>query len=257
MLKYKDAGGGIADVDKKKNIVVGYASHFDNKDSHNDIVLKGAFKRTVDHNGSRVKALMHHDPVMLVGKPVEMGEDQKGLLTETRVSRTAAGEDLLTLIEDEVLDEMSIGYIPVKEGYDEDAGANLIHEVKLVEYSFVTLASNPAARIQGLKGTAAVDKVIESMKRMEKALRDGVFVTDEVPEHLEFALKYWRTQLEFTGGVVENGDVVSSGEPKSDPSSDTRSDPADATRVIGFLDEWRKEQELLHQIRTLGASLER
>jgi len=101
MLKRKDAGGGIADVDKKKSIVVGYASRFGNVDSHGDIVVKGAFKRTIDHNAKRVKTLMHHDPVQIVGKPIAMCEDDGGLYTETKVSDTSLGRDLLSAGRDE------------------------------------------------------------------------------------------------------------------------------------------------------------
>ncbi|MCA1806624.1 MAG: HK97 family phage prohead protease [Actinobacteria bacterium] len=196
MMQYKNATGGIADVDKKKNTVIGYAAHFGNKDSHGDIINKGAFKRTLQHNSKRVKTLMHHDPVMIIGRPETMSEDDKGLYTETKVSDTAYGRDLLTLIEDGVMDEMSIGYITVQEKYDEEARVNFLNEVKLVEYSFVALASNEDARVQGLKSVTSPDQVMESMKRMEKSLRDGTFESSEMPERIEFALRYWRSVLE-------------------------------------------------------------
>lgn len=264
MLKRKNAGSGIGDVDKDKSIVVGYASNFGNKDSHGDIVVKGAFKRTIDHNSKRVKTLVHHDPVSVVGKPVVMREDDRGLYTETKISKTAIGVDLLTLIEDEVIDEMSIGFIPVLEEYSKDQGANLIKEVKLVEYSFVTLASNELAQVEGLKGTAALNEIVNSMKKMEKALRNSDFVTDEVPERLEFAIKYWRSVLESSTkdlGVVGNSDVVSSDLSSGDsPEEGTRTherDSADATHgeVLETLKKWQEEQELLERIRKLGVTL--
>jgi HK97 family phage prohead protease len=262
MLKRKDAGGGIADVDKKKSIVVGYASRFGNVDSHGDIVVKGAFKRTIDHNAKRVKTLMHHDPVQIVGKPIVMREDDGGLYTETKVSDTSLGRDLLTLIEDGVLDEMSIGFIPVREKFDDDVGANLIQEVKLVEYSFVTLASNPEARVEGLKGMAAVNEIVASMKRMEKALRDGTFVSDEVPEAIEFIVKYWRSVIEASTEADEATHIVSSSPQKGDSSDEdthlAQSDSEPSTRdgILAVLREWQEEQELLSMIEQLGTSLE-
>lgn len=266
MLKQKNAGMGIGDVDAKKFTIVGYASSFGNIDSHNDIVMKGAFKRTIDHNARRVKTLMHHDPVSIIGKPNVLREDDTGLYTETKVSDTALGRDLLTLVADEVIDEMSIGFIPVKEEIDKKTGVNMIQEVKLVEYSFVTLASNASARVVGLKGLAAVSEVASSMKRMEKALRDGSFVTDEVPEALEFIVKYWRSIIESAAeevGVVKDNDVVSSESQKGDsPDQGTHQavdDSADATHddgVLALLKEWEQENELLTAIRVLGKSLE-
>lgn len=266
MLKQKNAGMGIGDVDAKKSTIVGYASKFGNIDSHGDIVVKGAFKRTIDHNAKRVKTLLHHDPVSIVGKPTLMYEDDQGLYTETKVSDTAMGRDLLTLVADGVIDEMSIGYIPVKEEYSKEYGANLVQEVKLIEYSFVTLASNESARVVGLKGVAAVNEVASSMKRMEKALRDGSFITDEVPEAIEFIVKYWRSIIESASeevGVVNDNDVVSSESQKGDsPDQGTHQavdDSADATHddgVLALLKEWEQENELLTAIRALGKSLE-
>lgn len=261
MLKRKNSGMGINDVDKKRSIVVGYASKFDNVDSHGDIVVRGAFKRTLDHNSKRVKTLMHHDPVQVVGRPLEMREDGSGLYTETKVSDTALGRDLLTLIEDGVIDEMSIGFIPVREDYDDKKGANIIQEVKLIEYSFVTLASNSEARVQGLKGTAALSEITSSMKRMEKALRNGQFFTDEVPEKLEFVIKYWRSVLESTvDDVVDSDVVVESFEPSGDSPDGTpltKLDSVDTTRdeVLGVLKDWQIRQQVLDKIALLGHQL--
>lgn len=263
MLKRKTAGGGIADVDAKKSIVIGYASKFGNLDSHGDIVVKGAFKRSIDHNGKRVKTLMHHDPVQIVGKPTVMAEDEQGLYTETKVSDTSLGRDLLTLIADGVIDEMSIGFIPVREEYSKKEEVNYIHEVKLVEYSFVSLASNPEARVQGLKGTAAMSEIASSMKRFEKALRDGRFESDEVPETIEFVVKYWRSVLEsLTEEVKSNDVVVESQEQKGDSAEATHQtqdgSPQDGTRdgILAAIKSWQEEQEVLALIEKLGKSLE-
>lgn len=261
MLKRKNALSGIDDVDKKRSTVVGYASKFGNVDSHNDIVERGSFKRTIQHNAERVKTLMHHDPMQVVGKPKMMEEDEYGLYTESKISDTAMGRDLITLIEDGVIDEMSIGFIPVKESYDDKRGANVITEVKLVEYSFVTLASNPAARVEGLKGMAAIDEITTSMKRMEKALRDGEFVSDDLPERLEFAVKYWRQVIEASkSDSFDMGDSVQlASEPTEDSTVVTpqvADDSADATRnVMKALEDWREEYELLQGIESLARKL--
>ena len=270
MLKRKNSNMGISDVDSKRSIVIGYASKFGNTDSHGDIVVKGSFARTIKNNGNRVKTLLHHDPVQIIGKPILMREDDEGLYTETKISDTALGRDLLTLIQDEVIDEMSIGFIPIREEYDKEVKANLIHEIRLVEYSFVTLASNPEARIEGLKGLAVVNEIASSMKRAEKALRDGSFETDEMPEALEFMVKYWRTMIENSdldsrgasgAAVVDNGVIVSSVQQVGDSPDGTHSsvtDSALATQdgVLAALKKWNQEQEVLDMVRKLGKLLE-
>jgi len=260
MIKFKNAGVGINDMDKKKSVVIGYASRFGNIDSHGDIVEKGAFKRTIDHNANRVKTLIHHDPVQIVGRPVKMYEDENGLYTETKISDTAMGRDLLTLIEDGVMDEMSIGFIPVRESYDKERKANILQEVKLVEYSFVSLASNDQARVEGMKGTAALGGVAASMKRFEKALRDGRFESDEIPEVLDFIVKYWRSVLESSDEEVVDTSVIvesNSGDSPIEGTHPAVPDSVSTTQdgVLETLKGWQEEYEILSAIKMLGGKL--
>ena len=49
--------GELTDYDEKNSIVKGYGSYFDNKDSDQDIIRKGAYKKTIEENGERVKYL--------------------------------------------------------------------------------------------------------------------------------------------------------------------------------------------------------
>ena len=53
---YKAAplGDIISDFDEKNGVVKGYGSYFDNKDSDQDIIRKGAYQKTIQENGSRV-----------------------------------------------------------------------------------------------------------------------------------------------------------------------------------------------------------
>ena len=60
---YKSApiGDQIVDFDEKNNIVKGYGSYFDNKDSDQDIIRRGAYQKTIQENGNRVKYLYQQD----------------------------------------------------------------------------------------------------------------------------------------------------------------------------------------------------
>jgi hypothetical protein len=156
-----------------------------------------------------------------------------------------------------VIDEMSIGFLPVREEYDKETKANLIHEVKLVEYSFVTLASNSDARIQGLKGSAAVSDVTASMRRFEKALRDGSFLTDEVPEALEFIVRYWRTVIESTKSELVDPSLQSSTDtpPVGTPSDEAVSADATPLDLSDALRKWEFNFEILSAMRSFGGPL--
>lgn len=52
----------------------------------------------------------------LIGRAVELRDDAAGLWGAWRVSRTAAGDETLTLVEDGVLEELSIGFRERKNG---------------------------------------------------------------------------------------------------------------------------------------------
>ena len=138
-------------ADAQENIIKGYASHFNNKDSHGDIITRGAFSKTIKENMNRVKVLWQHNMYEPIGKPIDMVEDDKGLFTVSKISETDIGKKAMILARDGVLNEMSIGFYPIKEDYDETKQANMIREIKLMEYSLVTLASNPLAQLTDVK----------------------------------------------------------------------------------------------------------
>lgn len=144
-----------------ENEFEGYASAFGNADSYNDIVVKGAFAKTIQES-KRVKVLWQHDPHQPIGKPIAMSEDSKGLHVKAKISNTTLGKDVVQLIKDGVIDELSIGFNTIKDEWDQKSGARLIKEVKLWEFSPVTFAANEMAGISGIKSaqlTPNLDKL--------------------------------------------------------------------------------------------------
>jgi HK97 family phage prohead protease len=155
-------------ADTEKNIVQGYASIFGNIDSHKDIVVQGAFKKTIQENNNRIKFLWQHDLYEPIGKPTIMQEDSKGLYFEAKISETDIGKKAMTLIKDGVLNEMSIGYDTIKDEFDTKKNVRLLKEIRLWEISVVTLASNSQAQITGAK---KLDNLLDDVLYMSKAGR--------------------------------------------------------------------------------------
>ena len=56
------------------------SSYFDNVDSDKDIIRKGAYQKTIQENGNRVKYLYQHNMMQPIGKMKELYEDEKGLM---------------------------------------------------------------------------------------------------------------------------------------------------------------------------------
>ena len=73
---------------------------------------------------------------VLIGKAIELRDDAAGLWGAWRVSATAAGDETLTLLEDGVLDELSIGF---RERQDRRLADGTIERTKadLIEVSVV------------------------------------------------------------------------------------------------------------------------
>lgn len=136
-------------VDLEEGTFQGHASTFGNRDSDGDVIDKGAFNKTLGEHGDRVKILFEHYD--LIGKPVEMKEDDHGLFVKGRISQTSLGKDVLTLMRDGVLNEMSIGFQIIKKAFDKATNTNHIKEVKLWEFSLVPWGANDQALVTGVK----------------------------------------------------------------------------------------------------------
>jgi HK97 family phage prohead protease len=144
--------------------VEGYASTFGNIDHVGDVVVAGAYKRTLNNNKGRIKVLRDHEHP--IGVPIEAYEDTKGLYTRSRISDTQLGNETLTLLRDGVLDRMSIGYEPVQKEHGEHEGKQVrfLKEIKLYEWSIVTFPANDAAAVTGIKALEDIERAFVEYK---------------------------------------------------------------------------------------------
>ena len=124
----------------------GYASVFNRLDSGGDIVLPGAFAKSLAKKRGRIRLLFQHDPKEPVGTWESMAEDSHGLFVTGRlVPGVPRSDELRRLIENRALDGLSIGFRTVKAS--RQAGKRLLHEIDLYEVSIVTFPMMEEARI--------------------------------------------------------------------------------------------------------------
>ena len=148
---FKQTSIGLEDIDESNGIVKGYGSVFNNIDSDNDIILAGAYTKTLNENGSRVRYCNQHRIDQPLGKFTELREDSNGLYFVAEIPKTRLGEDVLLLMKNGVINENSVGIMPIVKSFRQD-GVRELKEVKLYEISCVTLAANPLAMITDAKG---------------------------------------------------------------------------------------------------------
>jgi uncharacterized protein len=118
----------------------GYASVFGQRDGGGDIVMPGAFRKSLVLRGRhRIKMLFQHDPKEPVGTWDAIREDDYGLWVEGRLVAGVARADALgRLIAKGALRGLSIGYRTIKSTRAGRDGDRRLWEVDLWEVSLCT-----------------------------------------------------------------------------------------------------------------------
>ena len=155
----------------------GYASVFDVVDSARDRMMKGAFSRSLAEmkmQGRMPPLLWQHDTTQPIGAWREMYEDERGLYVkgDLFVSDIARAREAYKLMQEQVVNGLSIGY-RVRQSYrDQKSGVRVLTEVDLQEVSMVTFPANDSARIVRVKSALATG-MVPSEREFEAFLRDA------------------------------------------------------------------------------------
>lgn len=147
-------------VDVETRTFEGLASTWD-RDLQGDVILPGAFKKTIREwkkSGKVLPLLDSHSWFSIfdtVGKLVDAEERDEGLWTQWKIIPGAKGDEVLTLLSEDnggpFIDSMSIGYRATRWEMQEDPEqgdeVRVIKEIMLDEVSLVRFPANPNARI--------------------------------------------------------------------------------------------------------------
>ena len=143
-MEYKSIiASNLAEVESDGRFT-GYASVFDKADEAGDIVLKGAFTRSLKRRSP--KLLYEHDIREPIGFYDRVYEDDIGLKVSGQIiPETIRGAHTIALMKHGVLDGLSIGYDTVKKSYQ--GNNRIIEEADLWEVSTVIFPMHGDARI--------------------------------------------------------------------------------------------------------------
>ena len=119
--------------------VEGYASLFGEIDQARDMVMPGAFKRTLaQRNIRRIPMLFQHGPSEPVGIWLDLHEDDRGLYARGwLIPDVARGRELLSLLRAGAVDGLSIGFRTMKARIDPKTRIRRLLAVDLWEISIV------------------------------------------------------------------------------------------------------------------------
>lgn len=190
-VQFKSFEYGIKDIDSKQGIITGYFSAFNSKDSDGDIIVKGAYAKTIQERGPhsskpRIKHLQDHDKTKAVGVIQELKEDDFGLWYQSKAGRHTLGQDYLKMCEDGLITEHSVGFNTVKNKKSEN-GDNIITEILLWEGSGLQgWGANFNTPLLGVK--EAKEDLIIQLDALKKAFRDGTY-SDVTFQQIEIKIK--------------------------------------------------------------------
>lgn len=143
----------------------GYASVFGALDSYRDIVMPGAFAKSLAKKAAenrKVPILWQHNSREPIGVHTLLQEDNHGLYIEGQLTRgVQRADEAYLLLKAGALDGISIGYNPVDGGYDKSRNANLLKEVDLWENSLVTFPALDIARVTDVKSLRELETIGE------------------------------------------------------------------------------------------------
>jgi uncharacterized protein len=153
--------------------IEGYASFFGLTDQGGDVVMAGAYGKSLERlrrEGRAVKMLWQHDPAQPIGVWDEISEDGRGLRVKGRIlTEVEKGREAAALVAAGAIDGLSIGYRTVTAEKDAK-GQRLLREVELWEVSLVTFPMLPEARV-GAKGMLPEVAMSELAALFEEARR--------------------------------------------------------------------------------------
>jgi len=138
-------------------VIEGYASVFEVVDSGGDMVLAGAFARSLMKRGAAgVKMLWQHQAAEPIGVWSSIVEDARGLKVSGRLDLSVArAREALSLMRDGAIDGLSIGFRTLRATTDKSSGVRRLHEVDLWEISIVTFPMLQQARVDAVKRDAS------------------------------------------------------------------------------------------------------
>jgi HK97 family phage prohead protease len=168
---------------KADGTIEGYASVFGEIDSYRDVVVPGAFTKSLqqryrDKGRKGVPMLDQHDSRLPVGLwPIEsVQEDSRGLHVVGQLNmRVQKAVENHALAEQGALSGLSIGYTTELDEWDDAGQIRILREVDLWEISMVTFPAGDSARISSVKSISGLD----TLSDCEGLLRDAGFSKSE------------------------------------------------------------------------------
>ncbi len=143
----------------------------------------------------------HEEPI---GKVVEGRDTEAGFEIVAKISNTPRGDEVYTLLKDDVLNRFSVGFFPVK---DRKEGQTIVRElVDLKEVSIIPFPAFEGAKITEVRSeieTEEVEEIVETPNETES----------ETMENIELDVRTVQDEVAELRRVIEAGQTVEMASP--------------------------------------------
>jgi HK97 family phage prohead protease/HK97 family phage major capsid protein len=188
-------------VDAEERTIVGLAVPYGQ-----EIDLTGNTKERFEAGAIRtiedVKLFYGHEEP--IGKVVEGRDTEAGYEIVAKISDTPRGNEIYTLLQDDVLNRFSVGFYPVK---DRKEGQTIVREeVTLLEVSVVPFPAFSGAKITEVRSeseTEEVEEIVETPNETES----------ETMENIELDVRTVQDEVAELRRVIEAGQSVDTATP--------------------------------------------
>lgn len=155
------------DQDEDVGTFEGYGAVFSNVDRHNEVIMPGAFRRSLMENGMPA-LIWQHDSKQPIGVYTNVKEDDHGLYVRGQLNLfVQKGKEAWQLLKQGALGGLSVGFVTQRDRINEETGTRQLEDIDLYEISLVTFPANPMAKVVNVKEW--------DERKYEKFLRDAGF----------------------------------------------------------------------------------
>lgn len=164
-------------------------------DSYGDVVAKGAFAKAIGawhESGDSMPAMYLHDPNQIVGKAIDMGEDDHGWWVKGAFLPDPASQRIYEMVKDRLVSALSFRYDTIDEAsvtLDGGTKANELREVFPHEFSFLPkgFAANADTSVVAVKAERAAGAIAGNTAVLLDELKAGRRVAGAPLEKLRAA----------------------------------------------------------------------
>lgn len=128
--------------------------------SYRERFVKGAFHRSIQERGRKIRLLAMHDGRSFpIGMPESLIETDEGLKVAFRISDTTSGNDALALVRDGAVSGFSVGFVPIRSRQAVDGVVERL-EASLREVSLVAEPAYEGAQVAGIRSAPTPTRIV-------------------------------------------------------------------------------------------------